>query len=69
MTDKKLNFFFQSKNIEKIIKVTYTWIGHSVEQRGDHGRIVLVAIPASLQDIVKYTLIPLTHQTTNHEDV
>ena len=26
-------------------------------------------IPASLQDLVKYTSIPLTRQTTNHQDV
>ena len=29
---------------------------------------MLVAIPASLQDIVKYTSTPLTHQTTNMSD-
>ena len=36
---------------------------------GGHVGSVFGAIPASLQDIVKYNSIPLTHQTTNREDV
>ena len=28
-----------------------------------------IRIPASLQDILKYTPIPPTHQTSNHRDV
>ena len=36
----------------------------------DHGGSVThVAIQASLQDLVKYTSIPLTHQTTHHQGV
>ena len=34
-----------------------------------HGGSVLVAIHASLQDVVKYTSIPRTHPTTNHADI
>ena len=33
---------------------------------GDHGGNVDVAIPVSLQDLVKYTPIRPTYQTTNH---
>ena len=47
------------------------WVVYVVQVLcGNHkGRSVYVAIPASLQDIVNHTSIPLSHQATNHEDV